>query len=355
MNAIKKIMLGFVQQYAKYNPEIWIPRYCWKELSKKEKAVKIKKIDSNIDRKVKNLWGKGSRWFDFYYTIGEKDKAYLYFPDPWFYKYVDASLNDWKACEAVDDKSLYDYFFADVNRPKTLVKISNGIYWDEKSRIISINDAVKLCRAVGGVIVKPSHDSVGGHGIAFWNNDCDEDIEDILRKSNDVVVQELIQQHSVLSAIHHDSVNTIRIMTMTTEKGVKIISSILRMGVGKSKVDNVSSGGIAVGIDSNGILKSKAFAGNGTCYTKHPDGACFTGVKIPGYHECLDISKKIAPRLARYSRLTSWDFAIDKEGKPILIEANLHFGELDFHQMCNGPIFGDEDTTIAMINKFYKK
>ena len=45
--------------------------------------------------------------------------------------------------------------------------------------------------------------------------------------------------------------------------------------------------------------------------------------------------------LIRKSRLISWDLAIDENAQPLLIEGNLTFGELDFHQMCNGPIFGD--------------
>lgn len=64
--------------------------------------------------------------------------------------------------------------------------------------------------------------------------------------------------------------------------------------------------------------------------------------------------KEIAPRFARFAKLVSWDFAVDKNENPLLIEANLYGGELDFHQKCNGPIFGDENTTRAMIELFYK-
>ena len=354
MNPIKNVLLKAWRQYGEYDPTIWIYYYCMNEKKKKKNNVKIETCLHSSKKAIKHLWGKMSWWFDFYNTVGDKDKVHLYFPDPWYYKNIDARLNDWKVCIAVDDKSFYDYYFTDVNRPKTLLKICGGIILDEKSRAISLNDAVNICRSAGGVIVKPSFDSVGGHGITFWKDGCERDIESILKGSDNVVIQALIEQHPVLSAIHPDSVNTIRIMTMTTENGVKDISSILRMGIGKSKVDNVSSGGIAIGIDNNGVLKGKAFSGNGTCYTKHPDGADLVGVVIPAYHECMDICKATAPRFARFSRLTSWDFAVGSDGKPILIEANLHFGELDFHQMCNGPIFGNEASTMDMIKKYLK-
>ena len=35
-----------------------------------------------------------------------------------------------------------------------------------------------------------------------------------------------------------------------------------------------------------------------------------------------------------------------EDDEPILIEANLCDGELDFHQLNNGPIFGDETEDV---------
>ena len=180
------------------------------------------------------------------------------------------------------------------------------------------------------------------------------DIEDLLKKCDNAVIQDLIEQHPTLSAIHPDSVNSIRIMTMTTGDQVNELSSVLRMGVGKSQVDNVSSGGIAVGINENGVLKGKAFSGDGKCFEKHPDGVLFNGVVIPAFQECIEICKVTAPRFARFSRLISWDFSVGVDNKPLLIEANLRWGELDFHQMCNGPIFKDEATTKRMIQKYMR-
>ena len=141
---------------------------------------------------------------------------------------------------------------------------------------------------------------------------------------------------------------------MTIDEEVKAMSSILRMGVGKSQVDNLSSGGIAMGIDCNGVLKGKAFSGEGKCYERHPDGVDLVGIAVPAYNECLEICKATAPRFARFSRLISWDFSVGIDGKPILIEANLHWGGLDSHQMCNGPIFKDEETTKRMIQKYMR-
>jgi hypothetical protein len=42
----------------------------------------------------------------------------------------------------------------------------------------------------------------------------------------------------------------------------------------------------------------------------------------------------------------SWDIAFDEQENPVLIEANLKDGELDFHQLNNGPLFGDDTEKI---------
>ena len=337
-----------------YDPLYLTECYCREDLKRKLQAIAIKPISSNSKRKIKELWGKSSPWFDYYNSVGDSNRVHLYFPEPWYFKHIDASLNNWTVCRAIDDKCLYDYFFYDIRRPRTVLKICNGMYLDASSRILTLAEAAATCHAVGRVIIKPSVGSSGGEGILFWDENNGIDIESVLRDSKDEVVQEVIGQHATLDQIHTGSINTIRILTLTTENGVKVISSILRAGVGKAKVDNFSRGGVAFGIDSEGKLKEKGWSILGISHNGHPDGAKTLGVQLPGYFDCVDICKAAAPRFARFSRLISWDFAIDPDSKPFLVEANLNHGGISTHQICNGPIFGDEETTRYMIKKFVK-
>ncbi len=293
-----------------------------------------------------------SDWHSFYYTIGEKEKTHLYVPDDWFYDHVDRKLNDWKVAPIIDDKNLYDLLFHDTLQPKVIARKVGGSFEDAHYNFISIDEVVMLCEEYEKVIIKISLGSSGGHGIQFWQKSSNLPLKEILVSAGPIVIQEVINQHEQLSRLHPDSINTIRIMTLTEEDRVLPLSSIVRMGVGQSKVDNVSSGGIACGINPDGSLKHFAYDGLGRRYDRHPQGARFEESCIPNYHKCIEICKRLAPRIVRFSRLVSWDFAIDMEGNPVLIEANLYGGELDFHQMCNGPIFGDEINTIKMINRF---
>ena len=226
---------------------------------------------------------------------------------------------------------------------------------DENYNVMNLARLKAQCEAVGGVIIKVPFGSSGGHGIKFWKKLGAESLEEALSGFVDYIVQELVVQHEELSKLHPESLNTVRIMTMTEDDEVKILSSIVRMGIGKSKVDNVSSGGVACGICDDGRLKNFAFDGRGVRYDRHPQGARFEESRVPNFEECRELCKRLAPRVTRFCKLVSWDLAIAEDGHPVLIEANLYGGELDFHQMCNGPIFGDEVSTKEMINKFYKK
>lgn len=352
---IKRLLGKAAEIYSDaFDPLFFQRRYAHNTLNKKRSTIEFDKIDPETNRKIRNLWGKTNGWFDFYYTVGDKSKGHLYFPDNWFFDCIDSVLNDWRSCKAIDDKCLYDLLFADVNRPKTIARCCGGHWLDEQYRIIDVRKVETVCAEAGKVIVKPSVSSSGGRGIEFWQTG-QNDLPKKLMQYNNCVVQEIVEQHEDLAKIHAESINTIRIMTMLLDGDIHILSSILRMGIGDSKVDNVSSGGLACGIDEQGKLKKMAFGADGRSVDKHPQGPVFEGISVPGFNKCKEVCKSIAPRFARFSRLVSWDFAIDKAGNPILIEANLYGGELDFHQMCNGPIFGDEATTKEMINRFYNK
>ncbi|WP_161485689.1 hypothetical protein [Gracilibacillus timonensis] len=50
--------------------------------------------------------------------------------------------------------------------------------------------------------------------------------------------------------------------------------------------------------------------------------------------------------------MVSWDYAIDKNGDPVLIEANIPTGQIDFHQINIGPIFGEY--TEKVLDHVYK-
>lgn len=216
------------------------------------------------------------------------------------------------------------------------------MFYNRSFEVISESDLYSLCKAFERVIIKPARNTSGSKGISFWHNR--EPLDKLLAcfdTYSEYVIQECIEQHEEMSSLHPESTNTVRVMSLNYKGEVETLSSILRIGVNGSAVDNFTVGGIAVGIEESGKLKDCAFDVSGKKYTEHPQGASFPDHFVPNFHEITHLCKALAPRFTFASRLISWDFAIGKDGHPTLIEVNLGCGGFDFHQLCNGPVFGD--------------
>ena len=276
-------------------------------------------------------------------VLRENTSLTRYMPDLFYQSFIDEYFSNPQHSRPFDDKCLYDVYFHDINRPRTLFRKVRNQFMDALYQPISKEKAIDIAQNQGEVILKIGKFSEGGRGVMFWNanEDLKESLLDFLNNSTNVVCQTVIRQHAELSRLNSTSVNTIRIMTLLFDSQVHVLSSVVRMGINGARVDNASSGGIVCGIKSNGQLKDIAFETSGKKYLVHPQGTVFNSVTVPNFSQCVGLAKSLANRFSTISRLISWDFAIDEAGIPSLIEFNLSWGQLDFHQLCNGPIFGD--------------
>lgn len=340
-------------QYCRLKKRLLIP-----EWEKKNKTVEIKSLNMTQKKLCKRLWKNATtcnKWIAFYNSFHDTfDERMI--PDNIYYSFIDPYFNNIRLAQAMDDKNIYDLLFNDVRRPKTVCRKMGGVLYDGEYKRIELPDLKHLLTKYDKLIIKPSVNSEGGHGISLWKSE--EGIEGFVNKLNNenIVVQEIFNQHEEMSILHSQSLNTIRIVTLNYQHEIHCLSTIVRMGIGDSFVDNASSGGIFCGVDSNGRLKPIAYNTSGKVYNTHPQGAKFEEHIIPNYDECIRMVKQLAPRLSRISKLLSWDLAIDSEGHPALIEVNMCYGELDFHQISNGPLLGDLTYDIVKLvfkNKAY--
>ena len=273
----------------------------------------------------------------------ENESIIDYIPDDFYYCYADTYFTNYHTSIKLDNKNMYELYFHDVCRPECIIRKVDGVIMDSSYQVIDKSVALSLCSHCEEVVVKKAIDSDGGHGVRFikecWLNE--QILEEVISSEDNFIVQSVIKQHPALAEFNAQSVNTIRIMTLIFDGKVNILSSVFRMGVNGVRVDNASSGGIVCGINSDGSLKDIGFDASANKYLKHPQGKEFANTIIPSYHKCVEIAARLAPRFNNYTKLISWDFAIDASETPILIEANFTGGQLDFHQLCNGPIWGD--------------
>ena len=178
-----------------------------------------------------------------------------------------------------------------------------------------------------------------------------EIIDALLEMGDDFLVQEVVKCHSSLAQIYNGSVNTFRIITYRWYKDnhpiIQHLPVVLRIGQGGNYLDNAHAGGMFIAVDDDGTLHKTAFTEFKDEYTAHPDsGLVFEGYRIELLGEVLKCAKRCATALAHVGCI-NWDFTINEDGIPVLIEANCHDGSIWLPQMAHGKgIFGENTANV---------
>lgn len=148
-----------------------------------------------------------------------------------------------------------------------------------------------------------------------------------------VAVEKVIIACDELSRFHPESLNTVRISTAVSKKGVPhILAASFRTGTGNHSVDNGHSDGVYAAIDTaSGIITTIGYNLNGYRFPVHPDsGLAFAGTIIPEWEKLLMLNKEIAVKVP-HMRYIGWDWALDQSYNWVLIEGN-EPGGIDIHQ-----------------------
>lgn len=200
---------------------------------------------------------------------------------------------------------------------------------------ITKKDFIEQFKDSKKIIYKPI-DGNRGFGVEAFeiNEENASTIFDKVIKLPKGVVEEYVVQHKVLNDIAPGSVNTIRVVTVSshdmpvlnTGEKFSIAYAALRIGGGTSVVDNFHSGGMVAAIDiSSGQIVTDAVDMEGNVFERHPmTGIKIKGIQIPFFSEVLELVKD-AHEKSGISGYLGWDIAISEEG-PVLIEINLRPG-----------------------------
>lgn len=211
------------------------------------------------------------------------------------------------------------------------------------SPLRSLDDLARLCREmVGQKMCFKLVEGYGGAGFAAFRIEApggepvfvhpitgaQTSIADWYAKASQdgdgYIVEHYLQQHEVLSNIHPNSVNTLRIWLYQARGEVKIAGAFLRVGRKGSLVDNTSSGGVFCPVDlSTGVLRYAANAKNPLeTMDSHPDtGGRIAGVQLPFWRECQDVAAR-AMQAFPHVNVAGVDVAIAVDG-PKMIELNV--------------------------------
>lgn len=272
-----------------------------------------------------------------------------YIPNPIHYYFTEYQKINFEYLRAFTDKNYLALIFPFIKHPVTVARRVRGLYYNGDFEPISKEQAVEICmEAKGeGLIIKPSVSSWGGRNISFFSKDTTvgELTETLSDYGENYIIEKLLKQSSALAAIHAESVNTLRIISIIHNGKPMIMSRCIRMGVGESRVDNFSQGGIGCGINENGQLNSTGYDLNGKSVDRHPSGFNFEDCIIPNFEKVNEMILRLHSRVPMFG-VTSWDIALDETNEPVLIEYNVGQGGIDIHQYNNGPLYGENTKEI---------
>jgi len=256
-----------------------------------------------------------------------------------------------RVAHSFSDKNQYNKIFSIVLQPKTIARYIRSKFYDQSYQQLDQKEIIeKILSLNDPVIIKPSVESGAGRkvnilksksGSMFLNDEKVSFKNLLILYRTGFIIQEKITQHKSLNAVYPHSLNTIKLTSFRHQNKIKIISKLFRAGNNGHYLDNMNEGGFCCGIGDDGTLNEMAYSKTLKKYSEHPfTNTAFGNVTIPNFMVLKDKVKKLHQENP-YCDIASWDFGINKDGDPVLIETNLKSQGILFQQLVKGPLFGE--------------
>ena len=310
-------------------------------------------LTTTQEKQVQAFWGSYAQIDPVFHAFyWEKSGRFCpeFIPTDLYYTKIDPFFNPSSLGRVLDNKCLYTRLFPGIPQADNILYRLGGFWFNKDWQMLSINEVLQILADEPAVVMKPATASVCGMGVRFIEGTQQEKREqfskELEKQSGDIVVQRPFHQHKSFEALHSASVNTLRIVTLLTEDGPKVYSVVVRMGGGGERIDNAVATGLFCGVGENGELSSGAYRLNGNRYEKHPtSGLVFEGHRLAGVPQAKQLVLKAATFMP-VCRFVAWDVVVDESGEPHMLECNLSKGDIYYHQLTNGPIFGEDTKKI---------
>ena len=320
-------------------------------------------VNSETERQHYDLWRRfdpklNSDWLRLFKGLVDiEDPRFV--PSTVYYGVVERVLNN---CDGsmygVEDKNLMSLYTPKKYRAFCVLRYVQGCFFDDDFNPLTDADAMAALKNYDGDVVgKVAVGSSGGHSVVLYRNgrngtklakSHELTTEWIKKNASTYVVQERLVQEPAVSSLNSASINTCRIMTYRRPwDGItKVGASMIRIGSGDALVDNISSGGMSVGVGSTGRLNA---TGCDCTYGKiiaHPKtGKAFGGVQIPYFEEMCNAAMEVASHVPDCNIL-GFDIMARPDGSPCIVEINAT-SLCAIEVQMSGPMFGDDTLQIA--------
>ncbi len=302
--------------------------------------------EEEYQRKVLPYWARFGRrpdryWFE---LAGSREHRMdpRFIPSDLYYIELLPYINNMPFRFALEDKNSLDMRFPDVKQAATVCRRVAGEYYDDRMNMIGEKAAAGLClQREGELFIKPALYSGFGRGIQkFDPAECTvERVKELFRQTGaNLIVQEKIRPHAVIEALNPDSVSTIRVLSLFLEGKVYIPNVYLR-------VSTAGLSHVVVGSEYNaeilpdGSISPKICLDEGGWFDNRADKIFEEGIVIPEIDRILWAAQQLHPRVGHFKWI-GWDFTLDQEGDPLLIEFNTSPGD-HAQRVCGRPLFGE--------------
>ncbi len=328
----------------------------WEQKDKlRMKNIKLPELSKEAKKRIDDFWIKyihrpiGYTYFRtvVYFLGKEPQDLYLYIPRYIWYPFMYNILNPPTVTKAFSDKILFPLLFPSVKQPRVIIGYYNGSYIMDNYSTLTEDQAIARIMDYGKpIIIKQSVETLGGKGIEFLDQ---YDREVLLKKFNsrnkNFLVQEIVEQSDDIAIFNSSSLNTIRISTLLLNGRCSVVFRMLRHGNKEKRVDNLSSGGFGVGINEDGTL---TFAISDLICEKldtHYSGKKYNEFKIPNLSNICETACRLHHYVSQVCFI-GWDFALDKNNNPVLIEANFYHPGIIDQFLDDMPSFGNRTQEV---------
>ena len=304
------------------------------------------------------------KWFKYY-------KFYRGYADPFFvprdvWKTFELSLNP-KEVRFIQNKAMLHHWVDKKYLPKTIVNKFHGFLYDQDDNILTEKQAIQSLLKHESFVCKPTDLTGGGRGVRLIELDQIDDKETFLAellKGDFFICQELVHPSKRITRFNNGdkTVNTVRCFTLCLNGKVSVISGFMRMGGGQTFNDNAcaktkanldpKTANCYVGIKLDGKLNDFALYAM-DLYNKYPyspSGLLLKDEKLDFWKDITSVAVELHKKLPMLGFI-AWDFTIDENEQPRIIEVNLDSQDVDDHHIFNGAVFKDYFYDIVQYTK----
>lgn len=322
-----------------------------------EHDIPIKRLTKEQKEQIKAIWGDRIKsncyaTHELVYSVTGRFDPYVC-SEMLFRTHIELKMNNFQLKYGFSEKNYFDLMFPNEPMPKTVIRNINGAFLDTDYRPVDKNEIEKILQQYEKLIVKPSIENGVGRGVKLYTRDQYAQIFKDFKR--DYLVQEVLTQHSSVSALNPSSINVVRVISLSLNGKVSPVNYTLRCGATGAITDNFVTkdgrGMFVVGVNKDGTLKDEAFYSCGERITVAPNGQNFAGVKLPHFDKALEMTTRIHEKLPHFG-FVAFDVCFDEDGSPRIMELNIRGPGVLYYQYANGPLFGER--TQEVIDTFCK-